>query len=243
MLVRVGLDIVLKEGLANGAEHVTFKKAYEILRRQGVRLTNGSVIGRVFETQEDYQLQVVAEIAKSDSDDFNDVAVKLFQDVLLRADRTTVEGRWRALSELCRMGSKLMLDSLHDSPTWRAWIGIWALTGSSEPSDARDEIMDALRASYLALNRDTTNVFNAAIDYLGFRLKEPYTMNRVATIVTALSEGSSIRDLVDRQSIRYLKLPSGPNGKIEQWTLFGVGFHAMIREFLEIDADWEVPSP
>ena len=67
-------------------------------------------------------------------------------------------------------------------------------------------------------------------------------MGKVATIITSLSEGSSIRDLVDRPGMRYLNLPTGPRGASERWTLFGVGLFAIAREFVEIDPAWIPPG-
>ena len=238
LLIATGVQIVLNHGLTNLTEYLNFKRTYEILETQGVHLTNGSVIGRVFENQEEFHHQVLVEIAQSESEDFKNVMTTIFDEVMAKADRSSEAARWFALSEMCRVGSRLMMDTLRDSPTWRTWIGIWAMVGSSPPGEHRVEILEALQASYQKLNRDTANAFEVAINYLGFRLKKRYTMKRVASIITSLSEGSSIREFIDDSEAHHVSLPTGPGGRNQKWTLFGIGFFAMAKEFVEIDPEW-----
>jgi len=240
LLIATGVKIVLTHGLGNLSEYLTFKRTYEVLATEDVHLTNGSVIGRVFQSQEEFHHRVLLEIAKSESEDFNVVAARIINEVMAKADRSTEDARWFALSEMCRIGSRLMMDTLHDSPTWRTWIGIWAMVGSSPRGEHREELTEALRASYVTLNRDTAVVLDAAIGHLGFRLKKPYTMKKVASIVISLSEGSSIREFVENSRSRHVSLPTGPGGINQKWTLFGLGFFAMAKEFAEIDPKWNL---
>ena len=56
LLVEAGTELLLEEGLGTGAEHLTFKRVFERLESTtGVRVTNASVIGRIWDSQDDFQ--------------------------------------------------------------------------------------------------------------------------------------------------------------------------------------------
>src|ERR1700683_355759 len=60
MLLEVGRSVLQKEGLAA----LTFKTVFDRLNeRRGVRLTNGSVIGRVWRDQADFRADVLVAVA------------------------------------------------------------------------------------------------------------------------------------------------------------------------------------
>jgi hypothetical protein len=59
ILITAGVEIVLSSGLSQMGESLTFKEVYGYLATKGVRLTNGSVIGRVFDSQDQFHHQVL----------------------------------------------------------------------------------------------------------------------------------------------------------------------------------------
>src|SRR5580704_10292331 len=64
MLLAAGRDILRDEGLGTGAEAITFKRVFDRVEREtGVRLTNASVIHRVFENQAEFQADLLVSIA------------------------------------------------------------------------------------------------------------------------------------------------------------------------------------
>jgi AcrR family transcriptional regulator len=243
LLVDAGVETLLEEGLGSGAEGLTFKRVYDRLEQtKDIRLTNASVIGRAFQTQEAFQAEVLATIAASDSQDFHELSEILLNEVLVRADLSTTESRWRCVSDLCRITGTVMLDTLRSSPVWRVWIGIWALAGSGQPTEEKLRLKDALLASYESIMRDTTGLYSAVLDFLGFRVRAPLTMAQGAAAIQALAEGSALRDLVDEQAMRHIRLPTGADGEPEEWTIFGMGLHTLIRQFIEPDPDWSPPA-
>jgi hypothetical protein len=146
------------------------------------------------------------------------------------------------MSDLCRITGTVMLDTLRSSPVWRVWIGIWALAGSGQSTEDKERLKEALLISYGSIMRDTTDVYTAVLDHLGFRVKAPLTMAEGAAAIQALAEGSALRDLVDEQAMRRISLPTGTGGTLEEWTILGMGLHALIRQFTEPDPDWTPPT-
>src|SRR6202140_5471028 len=64
-LLAAGQEILHEEGLKTASRNLTFKRVFERVEREsGLRLTNASVIGRVWENQPDYQADVLVSIAQ-----------------------------------------------------------------------------------------------------------------------------------------------------------------------------------
>ena len=68
----------------------------------------------------------------------------------------------------------------------------------------------------------------------GYRIKEPLTVPQFLNAVGALSEGCSLRDRVDTKMLGIVR-PTGRHGEAEEWTIFGIGLHALVMEFFELD--------
>lgn len=249
LLLETGRQILLCEGLGTGAERLTFKRVFDqIQRREGIRVTNASVIGRVWENQADYQADVLALIATDDRWAEVKASVEKLAPIVARADRSTEEGRWRAVAEVCRVGGRTSLDLLVASPTWRAWIGIWSLSGTqpSVSQDASEEAMqridDALRQTYEVITSQYEVAYRAMLEALGFRIRKPFTLRQVTVSISAMAEGCALRDRVEGRSIRGIRRPTGPEGKSQEWTLFSVAIEGLVRQFIEPDPEWRPPA-
>ena len=56
IVLEAGRDVLLSEGLGTGAEHLSFKRVLShVERTRGIRVTNASVIGRIWVDMADYQ--------------------------------------------------------------------------------------------------------------------------------------------------------------------------------------------
>src|ERR1700722_8798350 len=69
LLLSTGMDILCEQGLGTGAEALTFKRVFDRIEQQtGTRLTNASIIRRVWDNQADYQADVLAAVAADNAD-------------------------------------------------------------------------------------------------------------------------------------------------------------------------------
>jgi hypothetical protein len=238
-MVDAGIELLLADGLGTGAEGLTLKRVLDRLRtRDGIHLTNASVLGRAFRDQRELQLEVLATVAASPSQDFRDLADVLVGDVLVHTDRSTLEGRWQCVSDICRVTGTVLMDTLRGSDVWRAWIGIWALAASAPASEETARLTSALVHSYRLVTDDAVELYEAVTTHLGFRVRMPYSMAAGASAIQALAEGCALRDLLDPEAVRGLHLPTGPGGSDEEWTVFGMALHTLVRTFLEPVPGW-----
>lgn len=241
LLIDAGLAIVERDGLASGAEHLTFKRVFAYLEARGVKLTHASVIRRVFDSQEDYQAAVLRVIAESDSANLVYVGDQVIEQVIANADLSSPTSRFRCFEEICRVGGNEAADLLHRSPMWRAWIGVWALAASGT-SATDHELRATMAENYRRIDADARCRYDSGMAFLGIRPKAPFTVDQFSRAISSLLEGCSLRGLVDPEAMAPVELPTGPDGALQTWTPQSVAFVNLGRAMFEIDPDWVPPT-
>jgi len=234
-LLEAGREILFEEGLDTGSGNLTFKRVFErVENKTGLRITNASVIRRVWENQADYQADVLVTIAHDEGRPETDLTVRAIAAVLDGVDLSTVESRARALQQVCRVGGAASSNAIASSANLSLWISVVAMATSSALPDERRRIQAALLESYDAASKFWDETFAGLANLLSVRLRSPWTMQQFVMAVTALNEGSSIRERISGNVERVTR-PTGPNGEDQEWTLFAVGLEALIHQFFEPD--------
>jgi hypothetical protein len=241
LLVETGTELLIEEGLGTGAEHLTFKRVFEHLESTaGIRVTNASVIGRIWDSQDDFQTELLSTIAWGNGNQELDATLQMIGQVLEGTDRSSLEARLRAVREICRLGGVANLDAVVSSSTWPPWIGVWALVMAGTDSEEKRPIEVALRARCEQVTETYEEVYDALTAYFGLRPRFPLTVHQFTVAIDAFAQGCALRDSVDSQSARRILRPTGPGGEDQEWTLFGIGLDAMVTEFFEPDPEWEL---
>jgi len=239
-MLAAGRSILLEEGLGTVADALNFKRAFDRIESEtGIRLSNASVIGRVWTNLDDYQTDVLVELASDTSrSNVSEVAV-VVATVLANRDLSTATARSEALSEVCRVAGEALGDALRHSARWSVWINVWTMATSSDLPDRYQRVLSALMQSYDAINQEGEEAFGSLMTLFGYRIKEPLTVPQFLNAVGALSEGCSLRDRVDNKMLGIVR-PTGPHGEDQQWTIFGIGLHALVMEFFELDPSFQM---
>jgi len=239
LLLEMGRSILREEGPGTGAEVVTFKKAFERLENEtGIRLTNASVIRRVWENQAEFQADLLVAIALDENQDEIDLTVGAVVPILTDADLTTVESRLAVMREACRVGGAANLQAMRQSENWPLWISVWGLARNAQPVAQREKIRTALVHGYDAFNDRIEGAYRAITEMLGFRLREGLTLRQFTIAADCLGQGCGLRDQVDNTHMDGIIRATGPGGAPQEWTLFGIGFDSLVQQFFEIDPDW-----
>ena len=239
LLLRAGGSVLRQEGLGTGVETVTFKKVFDRVEEEtGIRLTNASVIRRVWRNQAEFQADVLVDLVLEGNVDEVDLTVGAVGPILADVDRRTPESRQRAMRELCRVGGAANLEVMRQSGNWPIWIGVWALAASGEPFEYRKDIREALASGYSVFNERIEEIYTAMASFLGFRLRETFTLRQFSIAADALGQGCGLRDRVDDSTMGGIARSTGPGGALQEWTLFAIAFEGLVRQFFEIDPDW-----
>jgi len=236
-----GRAILQEEGIETASNNLTFKRVFDrVERTTGRQLTNASVIKRVWENQSDYQADVLVAIAHDEQRPEVEGTLVAVGRVLDSADLTTVEGRMRGMSEICRVAGGASRALIAESTSWPLWISVVTIATTSSNPDQKDRLCTALAEGYGSVEDFWEGTYRGMIDYLGLRLRAPRTLRQFTQAVTSLSEGDSLHQHVVPK-VRSLDLPTGPDGEMQEWTLYAVTLEALAIQFFEPDPDFVAP--
>jgi hypothetical protein len=242
LLLEAAQAILREEGLGVGMDTLTFKRVYERVEQStGLRLTNASVIRRVWENQADYRTDVLLSIAADENHVEMDETLTALVPTLERLDLSTLEKRSSALTELCRVGGNANIVSIGDSENWSLWFGVWSQATAGEITEQKQRLQRALLKGYESVTDMYTQTFQALADLVGYRLRPALTMRQFTVSVGALAEGCTLRNRVEGDTDGIL-LPTGPDGEAQEWSLYAIGAEALARRFFEPDPDWVPPA-
>jgi hypothetical protein len=238
VLIETGRAILRDEGMGTGAETLTFKRVFErVYQDRGLRLTNASVIKRVWANQAEFQTDVLVAIAADEGVVEFDRAVEALAPVYEAMGTATPTARWAVLREVCRVGGAAHMAALTESADWPLWIGVWTLSSAGDPSEQGKRIDDALLSGYGSLTSRFDQAFEGLTARLGLRLRAPLTVRQLTMAVGALAEGCALRGRVDPTGMYGIVRHTGPHGEDQEWTLFGIGLEALAHQFFEMDPD------
>lgn len=242
-LLEAGREILLEEGLDTDSTNLTFKRVFDRVENQtGVRITNASVIRRVWENQADFQTDVLVAIAHDEERPETERTLQALLDLFRSLDLSTPEARDYALGQVCRVGGEASNTAIADSNSFSLWISVMAMamTTATAVPDERRRIQDALRSAYGTVDNFWGEAYAGLAALLGLRIRQPWTSANFVMAVTALNEGFSLRQRVNGH-IEWVTRPTGPHGEEQEWTLFAVGLEALARQFFEIDPNFKPP--
>ena len=243
MVLEAGVQVLLEDGLGSGAEQLTFKRVFErVAATTGTRVTNASVIGRIWANQAEYQSAVLAAVVADEVKDLERAVATSTAAVIDTLDRSTMEGRQAALRELIRRSAEADLDAASASRSWAAVIGIWALATGSRAEGTDHGIYDAIRRGYDASDARGDAVVGALLEFLGLRLRPPLRVDQFTVACSGLVDGCALRARADPGVMRGILRPTGPGGADQEWTLLGIAMEALADQFFEFDPGW-VPAP
>ena len=236
LLLGTGRAILREEGMGTGAETLTFKRVFQRVESEtGLRLTNASVIKRVWDNQADFQTDVLVAIAADEGVSEFDQTMAALEVVFEHMDLSSVEARWDTMREVCRVGGAANMTALLESPNWPSWIGVWTLSTTGELAEDRTPIDAALLEGYESFTAHFEQAYLALAERLGFRLRENLTIRQFTISVGALAEGCTLRGRVDEDSMHGIKRRTGPGGAEQEWSLLGISLEALVHQFFEPD--------
>ncbi len=242
-LLEAGHEILLEEGLDTDSSNLTFKRVFDRVEKQtGVRITNASVIRRVWENQADFQADVLVAIANDEQRPELERTMHALVDLFQRQDLSTPEARDFAIGEVCRVGGEASNTAIADSSSFSLWISVMAMATATARPEERRRIQDALLTAYGAVDKFWGEAFAGLAAILGLRIRHPLTIAHFVMAVTALNEGFSLRQRLSGH-IEWVTRPTGPNGEDQEWTVFAAGLEALSRQFFEPDPDFRPPPP
>jgi hypothetical protein len=237
-LLEEGRAILMEEGLDAGSSNLTFKRVFErVEEKTGTRVTNASVIKRVWENQADFQADVLVSIARDEARPEVGGAVTAIAGLLGDLDLSSPESRAQALGQVCRVGGGATTVALAESTNWPLWISVVAMATATTTPEQQQRIKAALSEGYRSVSKFWSENFAVLTELLGLRIRRPFTLEQFTMAAIAYSEGCSLRQRTS-DHIELVMRPSGPDGQEQEWSLFAVGLEGLVHQFFEPDPDF-----
>lgn len=233
LLLSAGREILLEEGLETGSVNLTFKRVFDRVEdRTGVRVTNASVIRRVWHNQAEYQADVLVAIARDEGRPETSLTVQAVQALFDRVDLSSPQARATALSEVCRVGGTASSEAIAGSANWSLWIATVAVATATGPPGQRQRIREALWDGVETVTKFWEQNLEQIVGRLGLRLRPGLTMRQFTRAVTSYAQGCALQQRISGR-IERITRPTGPDGEDQEWTLFAAGLEGMFHQFFE----------
>ena len=131
VLLTTGVELLQERGLLGGAAHITLNEVFTaVAERRGERITPASVYQRIWPTQADFQADLLIAAAAFYPDGEEQPTLDAAREVVRGADLSTLEGRFAALHEVCRVAGDVHVRVLEASRAWQIWVGFHYLNCS-----------------------------------------------------------------------------------------------------------------
>ena len=242
LLLDSARELVKAEGVETSVTNLTFGRVFDhVAERTGRRLSNGSVIGRIWDSLAEFQADVLVALAHDPERLEIEQTVQAIATVLGEADLSTTESRRVALRELCRVGGNASSRAVAVSATWSLWINMLAIATTTSDAYQREHLGDAAVESYRSMTDLWEENYGALMGFLGLRVRAPRTIRQFTAVVAGLTDGLALRHHVEG-AVQAFDLPTGPGGADQEWTLFASGLEALVDQFFEPDPDFVPPA-
>jgi len=142
----------------------------------------------------------------------------------------SVQERTAVLRSLIRVGANTSFTDLIESPERSLLTAVYgSLQSSPEPADWRHQ---ALREGEANLTRMFSELYTGFIDMFDYHVRPPFTMDQLVALGASLVEGLAMRHGFNDQVVM-IDRPTGPDGVIEQWSLFAIAFEKLFVAICE----------
>ena len=240
-LVEEGRAILLTEGLEAGSRNLTFKRVFDrVEAKSGLRITNASVIKRIWENQADFQADVLVTIARGEARRAR-VSGQRVVTMLTEFDMASPESRSHALREVCRTEGNASSAAIDESANWQLWIGVIAMATSAASPELQARIKAAIAEEYESVTRFWSGSFTALTRLLGFRVRPPWSMDHFSTAAIAFAEGCALRQMASGD-VDMVVRRTGPDGEDQEWSPYATGMEAFVNLYLEPDPEFRPPA-
>ncbi len=246
LVLEAGLEVLIEEGLDIGVGHITYSKVFDHLEAtKGVRVTRGSVHERIWDSQRDFQLDVVRNVAKWDPVASTGATLSVGEEVLAAADTSTHHGRAQALKEIARRCGRTNIEHGERDDLWSLWqgiIGAFSVMKNNPPEAEAASV--AMQAGYREVLEAFSNWYAYIVERVGLRVvpgpfpDDTTAIKEFAITATALADGFTLRRTYLAEQLKYF--PTGPNGETEEWDSFSFALWQLAQSYFDNPTDDEI---
>lgn len=243
LVLDAGYDLAVSQGLGAGLETITYASVFDYLERSsGVRVTRGSVHERIWDSQRDFQIEVLAKLAAWNFRGALDVAYEITGSIINNGDTSTHAGRHSIIRDMVRLGSYANLVKAEATDKWSLWhTSIISLLNIRENGEPVPEIQEAVRKTYRELAAEYGAFYLGNCRTIGLKVRSDFGVDDA---VTAFQFGKAVNALADgfmtqlgTKGIEFFEMPTGPDGEMEEWDDFSFSLWCLVSGTVENPPD------
>jgi len=146
--------------------------------------------------------------------------------VVLADQVSTAVDRGASFSDALRILCSAYLDCLVKDPGFSTYLHFWAV------ALREDDLRALIQSGYERFQPQFTQMYGTLLREFGLQVADPYSLDDLATTITAVVEGLALRHLVDAaRSGRSFEFDE--EGSIQRWSLLACAVEAIIVGFTE----------
>ena len=241
LMIDAGVEVMLELLPLIGSEQLSYSAVFQHLQEtKGIRVTTGSVHERLWQSQREYQLDVLREILQRAPLNPFEVSQGAIAEALGMADLSSFETRRYALQNATRLlqNRSFAVEGFRDSSETIAYAVRFHLMTNREITDEFHEL-----ATLSISNRDVTmtlyvQMIKDVCDHLGLRPRPMYgdtALETLTVIGNAVTAGALLDPAPRARALQ--QLPTGRNGEMEEWHPSAIAAWSAVQEILEFDDD------
>lgn len=241
LMLRAGTEVLLDIEPTLGFEHLTYTAVFDHLQAaHDEKVTIGSVHERIWSSQRDFQLDVIAEALRQPIPKIHDAAFTRAAALIESLDLSTPAARRYAAQSSVRHGSYHLNPDGSSPATELALIvrlRLWPLEPGHPEAEGFTEAITDIRTDSTA---EYCQVIRLLMRLIGLRVRaDAGDPDEVIECIAVLGNATTVglqTDLLPASQQPRL-IPSGPNGEMEAWYPDAIALWSSVRSMLELDGD------
>lgn len=243
LMLDAGVELLETHGLGLGTSELTYALAFDhIEATTGRRVTRGSVHERIWNSQHEWRVEILAAAARRGSlvegTPVDTALVELadFDTIVSLADRRLL------LAEFCRVGGIVNDANVATADDYRLVAAISAALNASPLADHEQLLQHAIAAGHERTRDHNRARYAEVLAFVRgharprFALTDDELLDTLTTLIAAMSEGFALRRRHDRTATEVITAP-GPDGVVREWNLLGRALWALIDGMIALEPD------
>ena len=241
LMVKAGREVLFDLEASMGFEQLTYSRVFaHLAEHYNQRVTIGSVHERIWMSQRDFQLAVVAEAIRDPVTPTTDLARDRALATIASLDLSTPELRRNAIRTAIRLNSQNLFSSPQQAAikiVHMVRFHLWAVGPDHPEAAGFTDVLTALRQES---TQAYANVARLITEAVGIRVRPSAgnpdeVFETLALLGNATSIGLETEVLAAARTQR--QLPTGPGGAMEDWYPDAIALWAFVTLMFELDGD------
>lgn len=242
LIVESSLELLDRDGLGLGVDAITYSRVFDAIEKEdGIRVTRGSVHGRLWNSHDDYRNEVLVAVASHSSPHGGARTIhESIVEILGMVDELDLDQRGR-VQAFCRIAGKALFKGYLESPQFRRFQAVKGVA-RGVPGGTATSLLQTMVSEMADGNQQARiEAFGLVFKALGLRaradlgLDDDRAVGIYLVLVQTLVTGAHLDHHAGFTAMTSEVETDLPSSRDWPWTYFGFGFMAGLELLFEPD--------